>query len=85
MNVCMYVCMYALDLAAINPLGRPLRDPCQPPLAFKSGGVAFGVLHVLNIQGTTDKEQGQVNALPISISQRKAHDLVALRPFGRPL
>jgi hypothetical protein len=53
-------------------------------LAFKSGGFALQVLHFLKMQATTEKDEGQVSELPISISPRKKHCLAAVRPFGRP-
>ena len=79
-------------LAAIRPFGRPsgpsagpFRTPCEAPLAFKSGGFAWEVLHFLKIQATTETEEEQVNELAISISPRKTHGLAAIRPFGWPL
>ena len=71
-------------LADIRPFGRPLQDPREGSLAFKSGGFAWEVLHSLKIQATTENDEEQVNELTIGSSPRKTHGLAAIRPSGRP-
>ena len=63
----------------------PFQDPCEAPLAFKSCGFAWEVLHFLKTQAITGNENEQLRELPISISPRKTHGLTAIRPFGWPL
>ena len=63
----------------------PFQDPCEAPLAFKSGGFAWEVLHFLKTQATTGNENEQLRELPISISPRKTHGLAAMRVFSQPL
>jgi len=72
-------------LAAIRPFGWPLRNPCEAPLAFKSGGFAWEVSHFLKRQATTEKEEEQVNELASGISRSKTHGLAAIGVSGWPL
>ncbi len=50
------------------------------PLAFKSSGFAWEVVHFVDIQGTTGNDEEQVNELLLSSSPRKAYPLAVIKP-----